>query len=177
MNMKKWTSILLILALSVAMLAGCGSKEQPTAPQGGSIEGTPSEIIEKIYAQHKDIDLSLVTMDVDVSDADAVAYNTGLTTSDKIDSAAVSETMLGQPYSMVVVKVKNAADAEAVAKEMYNSIDTRKWICVQADTKAAAYAGDVAVFFMVSSDFNDVVTTDSIMEAFKAACGGSFTQV
>lgn len=175
--MKKWTSILLILALSLSMLAGCGAKEQTAAPQGGNVEGTPSEIIEKIYAQHKNIDLNLVTMDVDVSDSDAVAYNTGLTSADKIDSAAVSETMLGQPYSMVVVKVKNAADAEAVAKEMYNSIDTRKWICVQADTKAAAYSGDVAVFFMVSSDYNDVVTTDSIMEAFKAACGGTITQI
>lgn len=171
--MKKWIAMLLTLALALSMLAGCGAKTQtPEAPKGG-VEGTAAEIIEKIYAQHKPIDLSLVSMDVDLSDPDAVKYMTGLDSAEKIAEAAVSETMLGQPYSLVVVRVKDAADAQAVARQMYEGIDTRKWICVAADTKTAAYSGDVAVFFMVSSDFADCASVETVAEAFQAACGGT----
>lgn len=174
--MKKMTSVLLLFALALSMLAGCGAKKEPDAPVV-SIEGTPVEIIDKIYNAHKYVDLNLVTMDVDLSDPDAVAYNLGLSSVDKLDAAAVSETMLGQPFSMVVVKVKNPSDAETVAREMYNGIDTRKWICVAADTKTAAAAGDVAVFFMVSSDFAEDMSTDSFLEAFRAVAGGTITPV
>lgn len=170
--MKKWTSILLALTVVLTLMAGCGNKQPAQTESPAKIEGTASEIIEKIYAQHKPVDLSLVTMDVDLSDPDAVAYQLGLDSADKLAEAAVSETMLGQPYSLVVVKVKDAADAGTVAKEMYEKIDTRKWICVMADTKMAAYAGDVAVFFMVNSDFAGDASVESIGEAFLAAAGG-----
>lgn len=176
--MKKWTSLLLTLALTLTVLVGCGGKEAPaeTAPAGG-IDGTPEEIIEKIYAQHKEVELALITMEVDLSDKDAVLYNLGLDSAEKISAAAMSETMLGQPYSMAVVRVKNAADAEGVAKEMYEKIDTRKWICVNADMKTAAYSGDVVVFFMVNSDFAEDASTESIVEAFRTACGGNVTVI
>lgn len=172
--MKKLTSLLLILALALSVLAGCGAKapENTTAPAAG-IEGTPSEIIDKIYAQHKPIELSLVTMEVDLSDPDAVSYQLGLSSADKVEAAAMSETMLGQPYSLAVVRVKDAADAPEIAQEMFDNIDTRKWICVMADTKAAAYAGDVVIFFMVNSDFAEDASAQSIMEAFKTAAGGA----
>lgn len=173
--MKKLTSLTLVLVLALSMLAGCGAKQEAPAPV--TIEGTPVQIIDKIYNAHKFVDLNLVSMDVDLSDSDAVAYNLGLASADKLDSAAVSETMLGQPYSMVVVKVKDAYDAKDIAKEMYNGIDTRKWICVQADTRTAAYAGDVAVFFMVSSDFAEDISTESFLEAFRTVAGGEITTI
>lgn len=170
--MKKLTAIVLTFVLTLGVLAGCGAKQTPaeTAPVGG-IDGTPEEIIEKIYAQHKAVELALVTMEVDLSDADAVKYNLGLDSAEKIEAAAMSETMLGQPYSMAVVRVKDSADAEAVAKQMYEGIDTRKWICVAADQKTAAYSGDVVLFFMVSSDFAEDASPESITAAFKTACG------
>lgn len=174
--MKKLFSMLLVFSL-VLSLAACGGKKEPEAPAVEKIEGTPVQIIDKIYNTHKYVDLSLVTMDVDLSDPDAVAYNLGLSSADKLEAAAVSETMLGQPYSMVVVKVKNPADAAAVAKEMYDGIDTRKWICVAADTKTAAAAGDVAVFFMVSSDFAEDMSTESFLEAFRDVAGGTITTI
>lgn len=164
--MKKW----ICLVLAVLLLAGC----TPKAPEtNGGIEGTPEEIIAKIYEQHKEIDLALANMDVDLTDKDAVVYYTGLDSADKLAAVTVSETMLGQPYSLVVARVKNAADAAQVAKDMYEKIDTRKWICVAADTKTAAYSGDVVMFFMINSEFSDVATTNSMATAFKTACNGA----
>ena len=46
---------------------------------------------------------------------------------------------------------------------------------MEADTKVAAYSGDVVMFFMVNSDFAEQVTTESMVEAFMAAVGGDVT--
>lgn len=173
--MKKWTSLILVFTLALTLFTACGNKETPAASAPGGVDGTMEEVIEKIYAQHEDIELSLISMELDLSDPDAVGYYTGLESAELLSDAAVSETMLGQPYSLVAVRVKNAADAPSVAQKMLDNIDTRKWICVAADTKIAAYSGDVAMFFMISSDFGEDATTDSVAEAFKAACGGTAT--
>lgn len=172
--MKKYMSLLLAAVLLLAVLSGCG-KQEPAAPAG--IQGTAEEIVAKIYENHKEIELAIVSIPVDLADADAVAAYTGLANGDKLAELAVSETMMGQPYSLVLVRAKSAADAESVAKEMFNNIDQRKWICVEADTKTAAYAGDVVMFFMINSDFNDVATTDSMLEAFEAVVGAKPTVV
>ena len=84
---------------------------------------------------------------------------------------------MGQAYSLVVLRVKDAAEAPEIAQEVYDNINTRKWICVEADTKTVMYAGDVVVLFMIDSEFGDVATVESIQEAFRAVCGGSMTIV
>lgn len=154
--------------MALTLFAGC-EKKAPTV----TIEGTPEEIIAKIYASHKEIELALVGMDIDLTDENAVTYYTGLANGEKLSAAAISETMLGQPYSLVVARTKSVADAAGIAKEMYDKIDLRKWICVAADTKTAAYCGDVVMFFMIDSEYADVATTDSVLAAFQSICGGT----
>lgn len=172
--MKKYMSLLLAAVLLLAVLSGCG-KQEPAAPAG--IQGTAEEIVAKIYENHKEIELAIVSIPVDLADADAVAAYTGLANGDKLAELAVSETMMGQPYSLVVARVKDGVDAKAVAKEMYEKVDLRKWICVAADTKTAACSGSAVMFFMVNSEYADVVTVESILEAFKTACGGNCTVI
>ena len=138
-----------------------------------SAAGTPAEIIDKIYANHKAIEMPLGTMEVDLTDPDALKMFTGLGSADKISAAAVSESMMGaQAYSLVVVKVKDAKDADAVATEMMNGIDQRKWICVEADDLRVSAAGDTVVLIMVGSAHADAATAASITDAFSAAAGG-----
>ena len=161
--MKKLTCILLaaLLALSVS---GCAKKE------AGGVEGTTSEIIDKIYANHASMDLHVDTIELDVTDADAVAYNTGLTSGEKLSQASVSEAMMSQAYSLVVLRVKNAADAAQVARDVYDNVNTRK------QPHARRRCG-VVVLFMVDSGFDDVATVESIQEAFKVVCNGNVTIV
>ena len=170
--MKKFLTLLLVMMLIMTTFTACGSGNEGGAA-GGSVEGTPAEIIDKIYEQHPVADLPLGTIEIDLADPDAVKMFTGLDSADKIDSAAASESMMGaQAYSLVVVKVKDAADAAAVAEEMKNGIDQRKWICVEADDLRVAAAGDVVVLMMVSSDHADVATAAGIIEAFGTVAGG-----
>ena len=198
--MKKFASVALTAALLLTLFAGCGAKapaeteapettvmpETTVAPEmteevteeTGTAQMTELEkLAEAIYANHAETDLPIMTTVLDVADPDLLTYNTGLTSGEKLDSAVVSELMMGQPYSMVLVKVRNAADTAAVAQEMYDSIDQRKWICVEADTKIAGYYDDIAMVFMVGSDFSEDVSTQSMMEAFKAAAGKDVTVI
>lgn len=166
--MKKFIAMALAMLL---VLSGCAQKK------AGSVEGTTSEIIDKIYANHAPLELYVDTMTLDLSDNDAVKYNTGLSSGEKISQASVSEAMMSQAYSLVVLRVKNAADAPQVARDVYDNINTRKWICVEADTKTVMYSGDVVVLFMIDSAFDDVATVESMQEAFKAVCDGNMTIV
>lgn len=203
--MKKFAFSALTVALMLAMLVGCGKKEPAEVPTTQAptteavtqpvetdaadetteaIDGTEAveateleKLMDSLYAAHKELELPLMTTVLDLTSNDMVKYNTGLTTGEKLSEAVVSEPMMGQAYSLVLAKVKDAADAEAVAKEMYENIDTRKWVCVEADTKTAAFSGDTVMLFMVSSDFADSVTTDSILEAFKTVAGGEVTEI
>ena len=177
MNMKKIVTLLLAVAVFTFGFAGCGGSKDSAGEQSAAPEGTPEEIIEAVYAE-KSVGLNLMTMPVDLEDAEAVKYNLGIDDASNVKEAAISEPMMGsQAYSLAVVRVKDAADSEKVAKEMLNGIDPRKWICVEADNLRAMTKGDLVLFFMVDSSFAETVTVDEIEEAFTTVCGGSLDKV
>lgn len=151
------------------------SSSKPSSDKKDEIKapsGTPAEIIDMIYGI-KSVDLPLGTMDIDLSDAEGAAYNTGITSLDLVESAASSESMMGsQAYSLVVVKVKDKKNTEKIANEMLNGINQSKWICVTADDLRVAATDDVVVLIMVGSNFKDSVTAKEITDAFKSLCGG-----
>lgn len=165
---------LIAMLLAVMLLAGCASGAKTEVK---NYEGSMEELINKMYENHKDTELPMMTLAVDPADTDMISFNMGLEDGSKLSDAAISEPMMGQPYSLILVRVKNSADAEAVAKQMLEKIDTRKWICMEADTKTAAVYGDVVMFFMVNSEFADTVTTKTMEEAFAAAVGGTVTTI
>ena len=204
--MNKIISMTLVLAMMLTLLVGCGVKTEENQPvettqpvvdttepvteetedtEAGQTEAVAQSemaaLIATIYANHAPMELMLDTIPNEYfpieSIMESITYYTGLADGSKIAEIAISEPMMGQAYSLVVLKVANADDAAAVAQEMYDNIDQRKWICVEADTKVAAYAGDVVMFFMVNSDFAQQVSTESMVEAFKAAVGGEVTVI
>ncbi len=179
--MKHILSIILVASILVCGLTACGKNgsstgTQNTVPketQSAAPSGTPEEIIEAIYAE-KSVNLNLMTTAVDLESADSVQYNLGLEDASKISEAAVSEPMMGsQAYSLVVARVKDAADTENVANAMFNGIDQRKWICVEADCLKVMTRGNLVLLFMVDSAFADTVTVDEIEAAFTTVCGGN----
>ncbi|MBQ7874902.1 MAG: hypothetical protein IJ306_07090 [Oscillospiraceae bacterium] len=178
-----------ILALMLAMImmlsfAACGSNE-PTDENNGeagnnetvlnTVEGTPEEIIEKIYAEFETLpEFPVMTMNLADMDAESFPYYTGLADNSKVKESAFSEAAMGsQAYSMVIVRVNDAADTEAVANEMLNGIDTRKWICVEADDLAVAAYNDVIMLYMIDSQYG--FSSESAVAAFNAVVGGEAT--
>ena len=169
--MKKLIAMLLVLTVVLGLVA-CGGKTENEQPAVENLQGTMEELIAAVNEKHAAVELPLMSMTLDLTDVDGLTYNTGLTSAEAITDAAISEPMMGQPYSFVLVRVAEGQDAAAVAQEMFDKVDGRKWICMEADTRVAASYGDVAMFFMVSSEFAEQVSTATMLEAFKAICPG-----
>lgn len=167
--MKKFISLLLLAAMALT-LAACGNTEEK--PQGVDLSGDAVDaIIEKIYAE-KSLEFGVMTMPVDLADAEATAWLTGVTDPSLLKEAAVSESMMGsQAYSLVLARVNDAAKAEEVANMMLENIDPVKWICVQADDIDAAIYGDLVLFVMIDSQFG--VPAADMVGAFKTVAGGA----
>ena len=187
--MKKFTILAMIFAGALC-LSACGNDKSSTNDKEisssvdneknddlkdkenvGSLEGTLPEIIDKIY-ENVETNLNLMTMELDLTDLEGLPYYTGLSDASKIKEAAVSESAFGsQAYSLVLVRLNDAKDAKEVAEQMKENIDTRKWICVNADDVRVAAYGDVVMFIMTSTEFEDSASAKDITEAFAKVCG------
>lgn len=171
--MKKFITILLTMVM-VLSLTACQAKPEEKE-EVKNLEGTTSEIIDSIYAE-KESGLMVQTMPIDLADANAVKSFTGLDSAEKVKEAAASEEMIGsQAYSMVVVRLNDAKDANEVLEAMKTGIDKRKWVCVEADDLSAVAYGDVIMLAMVSSELSDTITSADLVSAFKTVCGGTLT--
>lgn len=124
-------------------------------------------LVDKIYEGQGELYSSLMTQAVDVTDKDTVSYNTGLTNGENLEYLVISEPMMmSQAYSLILAKVKDGVDANAVAKEMSENIDTRKWICVSAEKLYATSSGDVVFLIMTNEEM-----ATPIYEKFKILAG------
>ena len=192
--MKK---IALILSL-VLLLAACGAKPaettapvettapiETTAPVETTepvIESEPEfvlseteELLNKIY-ENVTVELPLMTMPIDLTDEFAVTTYTVAASAEGMIEGAFNESMIGaQAYSLSLVKCESADAAAALAQTMFDSIDTRKWVCVEATEKAAVVCGDLAFFVMLNPEYG--VSSDAIVEAFTTAVGAEVTVI
>ena len=136
---------------------------------------TAVEVIENIYTVVAP-EFGVYTDNVDASDAAIFQSFTGLSDSSVVSEAAFSESMIGsQAYSLVVVRVADSEAVADVAAEMKAGIDTRKWICVEADDMQVVSYGDVVLLIMVSSEYAETITSQSVVDAFAQLCGGEVT--
>ncbi len=168
--MKKYISVILMAALALSLFAACGKTDD--APKGADLSGESAEaLVNKIY-ETKVPEFALMTMPVDLADAEMVAWQTGVSDPALLKEAVISESMMGsQAYSLVMVRVNDAAKAEEVAQMMLDNIDPRKWICVAADDIDAAIYGDLVLFVMIDSSFG--MPAADFIGAFKTIAGGA----
>ena len=168
--MKKFISVILMAALALSLFAACGKTDD--APKGADLSGESAEaLVNKIY-ESKMPEFALMTMPVDLADTEMVAWQTGVSDPALLKEAVISQSMMGsQAYSLVMVRVNDAAKAEEVAQMMLDNIDPRKWICVAADDIDAAIYGDLVLFVMIDSSFG--IPAADFIGAFKTIAGGA----
>lgn len=173
--MKKILAILLASLMALSF-AACGSVDDNNGePSTASM--ALDKIINFLYESNP-TELALETYAIDIADADMLKAFTGLDSSDKISEVTVSEPMMSsQAYSLVLVRVKDAADAEEVATSVLGGINPRKWVCVEADDVRVMVKGDVVILYMVSSDLGETVSGDTVEAALTTILGGSLDKV
>ncbi len=194
--MKKILALILAALMMMTVLVACGDKTEnddvnndevvdsndDTAADSNddaaenndaAVAETPAEIIAKLN-ENKQPQFMIGEIPVDLADADAVLYYTGLESAEKIKEVSVFESMMGsQAFSVVVARLNDAADAEEVANGMKNGIDQRKWICVEADDLRVVAAGDLVMLVMISSEYAADVTAADYVDAFTNYVGGT----
>ena len=151
--------LIIIAILAVALIiAGIVLAINANKPKS-NVQITSAEdmqnLVNTVYTGIEDnLPPTLNTQIVDVNNVDVLKSFTGLTSNENIDAVVASEPMIGsQAYSFVLVKVKDGADADGIAKEMSENIDTRKWICVQAEKLYATSVDNLAVLVMSSDEW------------------------
>ena len=171
--MKKIVSIVLALALVLSM-AACGKKNEETQAAAQSVAGTMEELLNKTI-EERPVEFMGGVIPVDLTDSSedglwALKSYTGLDSAEKITEAAAYEPMMGSmAFSLVLVRVAEGADSKSVAEAMHAGIDTRKWICVEADDLKVAGFGDVVMLIMVNSDSG--MSSQTFVDAFAKVAG------
>ena len=175
--MKKLIALALAVLMVCTLFAACGKSEGEGdgAAAAKNYEGTMETLVNAIIEKNP-VEFMGGIMPVDLADTSedgvwALKSYTGLESAEKLTDIAVYEPMMGaQAFSLVAVRVAEGADAKAVAQEMTDNIDTRKWVCVGADEKIVAGCGDVVMLIMLDSGLQ--LKAQSFVDAFKSVVGG-----
>ena len=167
--MKKEIIIIVAILVLIAIAIGIIFMNNKSKTNLKPIESAQdlSSLIDEVYEGQKGLLSSLNTQIIDVTDANAVKYTTGLENGDELQYIVVSEPMMSsQAYSFVLVKVKDGVDANSIAKSMSEQVDTAKWICVSAEKLYATSSDDVVCLVMSSEE-----KAKPIYEKFKTLAG------
>lgn len=187
--MKRKLSLVLLSVIVLLSVVGCGSdestemessSEMPSSevqveteesqePVTENLEGTLEEIVASIYENAtNEMALGPVTP-ITLTSPDEVKYMLGLDNVEGVVEAVTSEAMMSAvAYSLALVKVEEGADIEAIKTEIHEGVDSRKWICVEAEKVIVTNSGDVILMIMTEADM-----ADSIVEAFTTVANGS----
>lgn len=156
--------VIIIIAAIVGIVFAINNNPNSTEgtennPQHSNVQITSTDdmenLINTVYeGQDSILPTSLMTQVVDINNVDVLKSYTGLTSNENIDAVVASEPLMSsQAYSFVLVKVKDGTDANEIAKEMSENVDTRKWICVEAEKLYATSVNNLAVLVMASDEW------------------------
>ena len=199
-NLMTKTSLLALAMAAALSLAACGASSQsttatpaPTAtPETSTAEdGAMTEdmgvaevaepdselsaMVDSIYEAYPVELMMMQTTAIDLKDETWLTYNTGLIAEEAalVDAGVKSESMTGsQAYTLVLLRVKDAADAQTVADTMLDKMDPARWVCVMADKMRVATFDDKVLFVMTDSELTDI---DALFAAVPDALGVEFT--
>ena len=153
--MKNIKNILFAFALCVFALSvtGCGGNK--------NVSGTLEEIMEKVYADIPQEERPMMLTNFEIDEENVEMY---LGTADiEYEEALASESGVGSiAHSVVLVRVKDNANIEQIKEKIENSVNPRKWICVEAEEVEVESKGNLIILVMSSEK-----TTEKIIEEFE----------
>ena len=148
--MKKMRNILFAFGalLLVVSLTGCGGNK--------NVSGTLTEIMDKLYVNIPEDERPMMLTNVEVTDENVEMY---LGTSEiEFEEALASESATGSiAHSVVLVRVKDNADVEAIKDKIEASVNPRKWICVEAEEVEVESKGNLILLVMSSESATEKI--------------------
>ena len=131
-----------LLIIGALFLTGCSAKEE-------NIEGSLEEIMDKLYEGISEDELPMGLSNIEITSENVEGY---LGTSDiEFESALASESMVGSiAHSIILVRAKENQDIEALKKQIEDSINPNKWVCVTAENVVVKNKGDLILVIMTN---------------------------
>ena len=179
--MGKIGVITLTLALTMAMLTGCGgdtnrnSDEVTTenaADSAGMVHLESTEevtaFMDEVYAgvAQELLPMNVETTELDLNDVDMIEYHTGLVNLTGIEGIYLSESMISSvAYSAVYIRTNEEADASVLRQMLMDNINPSKWVCVTAEKEYAVILGNDIFFVMGAQDTAKAVVDQAIAAA------------
>lgn len=190
--MKKKLVSILMIAMLAGTITACGGddtgrtsdevKTEVTDESGMVSSGNAEEagvahlenaeavsaFFDEMYAAvpQDQMPMGLGTMELDLTDAETVAYHAGISDLSQIEGITLSESMVGSiAYSVVYVRTKDGADVEAIKQTMMDNIDPAKWICVTAEKQMVASFGNDIFYIMTAAETADLVYEQAVKAA------------
>ena len=141
-----WTIVAVVAVVAVAVVAVLFLKPKTEA----NVEGTLEEIMAKLYAGIPAENLPMLgQMPVDSENVEMFLGTTEVS----FKEALVSEPMIGSiPHSVVLVRLNDAKDADAAVAKIKESVNPRKWICVEASNVVVESKGDLVILIMSDTE-------------------------
>lgn len=144
----------------------------PEEPAQAEPDAELSDMVDAIYKVEPVELMGMETTGIDLTDETWYSYLAGLTANNvgKVDAAVISEPMTGsQAYSLVLLRLRDKADAREIADSMEENISMRKWVCVEADKARVVSFDDKLLYVMADSELVDVdLLADAAAKAFHA---------
>lgn len=169
--MKKSMKILLavvavIVVVAVVVLLIANAKPKTNLPEITSGEDLVT-LVNKIYEGKTENLPMLDTQVLDLADTETATYVTDLTDFSNIEYLVVSQPMMNaQAYSLVMLKVKDGANVEEVAKTLNENSKMNRWVCVCADKVLTTSSGNVVFSIMTNAE-----TAQTMYDEFKTLAG------
>ena len=148
--MKKILLVTFTFIISLTLM-GCGAK---------NVEGTLEEIMSKVYSTLGEDETPMMLTNTEITKENIEMY---LGTSDiEFEEALASESATGSiAHSVVLLRVKDNADVEAIKEKIEDNVNPRKWICVEAEEVEVESKGNLILLVM-----SNETATDKIVDQF-----------
>ena len=147
--MKKFLLIIFTFVLALT-LVGCGSN---------NVEGKLEDLMTKVYSTLKQEETPMMLTNIEITEENVEMY---LGTADiEFEEALASESATGSiAHSVVLLRVKDNADVEQVKEKIKNSVNPRKWICVEAEEVKLESKGNLILLVMSNKTATGKIVTE-----------------
>ena len=148
MKVLKKVLVFFIVFSLMALISGCGEK---------NIEGKLEDLMSKVYENLPEDKTPMGLSNMEVNDENVEGF---LGTADiEYEEALASESMTGSiAHSVVLVRIKDAKNAEEVMSKIKENVNPRKWICVgvEEDQVIVKNKGNLIILIMAADGASEL---------------------
>ena len=153
--MKKLFALLFCIVMIVSMVACAADEPQTEAPLAAGDQMSLTEIVEGLYEGYNEEMPMLMT--TEITDAETFEGRTFAKYAEGYEAVASEPGISAIAHSVVLVRVPEGTDVEAVRAEIEQNHDPRKWVCVEAEKTAVIAHNNTILLVMSTEALADVV--------------------